>query len=560
MSPGLAWLHRLVWLDDSATVADHASRTADALSALGWRERAAEVRRMTHPLGQLSIPVPRTAWLRWLESGSDDFTRTRAPGAGEHFARVRLMRHDDATPLCPDRVVLCGLVEGEWPPVESASGFGSDPTRDRLNHDALRDSPDGAGVRVLAPGRAWLPGAADRRRAALRQLTDLVENAREVTFSTRLPGGGGAQSAGPSVFFLRACHARTGKVPGDADLQVLALESDAWLAASGPGAEVCPPAPEVSVGAVFRRRRDASLPFGPHEFALNKPPQEPIGIGASDWDRFVTQPATLWLAALLGIRARRPSGEDISHKVRGTLAHRWLARALRECPSNEAAGIREAAAAAREAMESALAPHPVPLAWESVRRAAFADALDLLREFQSGHHPEAGSGIFPEHTLPDGVLWKSPSGEHLPVRGRVDLLVAPCDAEGPDWNAAACALFDFKTGSSAAIEFTKGRGLQLGIYALALEVLGAAAVRLQLITPNGPLPAEPRTLADVHASDGVWSGLAHAASTGVFGMLEALRDEHAYTPALPIATTRIPADVLRAKWDLTHPGVPVSRG
>jgi len=101
-------------------------------------------------------------------------------------------------------------------------------------------------------------------------------------------------------------------------------------------------------------------------------------------------------------------------------------------------------------------------------------------------------------------------------------------------------------------QLIEGRGVQLALYALAVNALGAQKVRLTLLSPAEEL--EPQfDLNAVLAQKNFWIELHRMQSTGVFGMLGPVHADFGFVPQYPLATLPIDVDLLQEKWVLTHP-------
>jgi hypothetical protein len=100
----------------------------------------------------------------------------------------------------------------------------------------------------------------------------------------------------------------------------------------------------------------------------------------------------------------------------------------------------------------------------------------------------------------------------------------------------------------------KGRGVQLALYALATQALGASNVQLALLGLADEL--EPQFhLADALAQKEFWRELNAMQETGVFGMHGRLHAEYGFAYHYPLATLGVDEELLKQKWALTHPAL-----
>ena len=167
-----------------------------------------------------------------------------------------------------------------------------------------------------------------------------------------------------------------------------------------------------------------------------------------------------------------------------------------------------------------------------------------------------------EISLPTGLRGALPgTSVELPLSGRMDLVLfrqavkfAPGELGG-----AAAWVVDFKTGGDKTLSLKKlaeGEGLQVALYARALQALGAGDVALTLL--NAKADAEPQLMgADLEDAKlaGLWQLLADFAM-GRWGENGDLANERENSGEYPSATLPVPVEILRSKWELTHPPTP----
>jgi len=161
--------------------------------------------------------------------------------------------------------------------------------------------------------------------------------------------------------------------------------------------------------------------------------------------------------------------------------------------------------------------------------------------------------------------------EFLRVRGRIDLILARGTHKESRLPFEDLWLIDYKTGRQRGLNLqerrsrelpaekflkllTKGRGVQLALYALATHALGASNVQLALLGLADELEPQFR-LADALAQEDFWQELYRMQETGVFGMLGRLHVDYGLAYDYPLATLGIDEELLKQKWAITHPAL-----
>jgi hypothetical protein len=178
-----------------------------------------------------------------------------------------------------------------------------------------------------------------------------------------------------------------------------------------------------------------------------------------------------------------------------------------------------------------------------------------------------------EHSLGSPVVVSLGQNGELRLRGRIDLILARGERTDSPLPYSDLWVVDYKTGrqggfnlrerkgkASPEEKFRKqlvgGRGVQLGLYALAVQALGAHEVRLTLLSSAGEL--EPQfSLQDVVAQQAFWQELRRMQESGVFGMLGMVHGEFGAVRSYPLATLGVDPDLLQEKWKMTHPAFAV---
>jgi hypothetical protein len=243
----------------------------------------------------------------------------------------------------------------------------------------------------------------------------------------------------------------------------------------------------------------------------------------------------------------------------GSWAHRFLAsasgaaRQFQPCGGHDefVARVGERAAQFRQEMErlAASTVGALPGWWHGL----FEQALAVARTFARQVATVRGWEFFAaEMPLPDGTRIDAGGGLALDLRGRIDLLFSHAAGFAGDgvW------IVDFKSGSRGRLkpaDVKRGEGMQLALYALAAEALGARAAGAGILAGDGKLEGPDLSLDDFHEMAGHWRALARMQATGVFGMKGAVRGDFRSAGAYPLATLPVDAELLAEKWAATHP-------
>jgi hypothetical protein len=339
----------------------------------------------------------------------------------------------------------------------------------------------------------------------------------------------------------------------------------------------------------FDARRQVA-PATKYEFALHSPPDHTVTLRVTDWEQALRWPALVWMKMFLGVEAEEENA-DLWAVSTGQWVHRWLAQAARTSNGDQPTTGRAHIAAAtrfvdladaeeirvrilndarrfRDEVQNlcAASARPVPDWWLS----GWSNALyiaDCLAEKLSGL--SEWSRMAAEFSLGSPAIISLSENETLRLRGRVDLILARWESNNSTIGYGDLWVVDYKTGKQRGFnlrelrknetpetklrkQLVDGRGIQLGLYALAVHAIGASRVQMTLLAPSGEL--EPQfSLEHVLAQKDFWLELYRMQETGVFGMLGKIFNEYGAARAYPLATLAIDPDLLREKWELTHP-------
>lgn len=588
-----AGLRQLPLLPESGSLPAFLEQTVALFTRLGWKNRTEEIQRLSSGWSDsLKETVSRRAFLRWVREVLVSFRSERSAAGNHPYSRVHLLTYPQAETQAWSHLILAGLNENVWPrSVEEGSYLDEEEisqlnTRIRsLNEKGTSQGDQGEGHVAMHRGKTLCLGPAQKRVLSLRQLLNTLESTSiAVTACASLhEEDKPSQLLNPSEYFNRLYFSARGKALSPAAMTALAEETGRWVRSTElwPLAAANPEAVQQTRKA-FDERRNRDQPFGPYEFAMGSGgaelPLRPLALSATDWEKALQFPAATWMRHLLGVAPRENFlKNDPSSAAIGQWVHRWLSRVsdasrggqFVQLPG-ETEILRRTCAAAedfyRKTQEILRRANrdQLPDWWISNWRRALAKATGFARTL-------AGAAGWPygatEYTLEATHL---PVGEDATLRlhGRIDLILAK-GAPGAETAPDELWIIDYKTGAKAPFNrdssstassesglhkrFSKGDGLQLALYALALQKTDAKPVGISLLTSDQKLDAPQLTHDDLAGLDNFWLGLSRMQNTCVFGMLGSIRDEFAGAPDYPLATLEIMKEILDAKWALTHP-------
>jgi len=561
------------FLPEHATFETFVELADEIFRTFKWTEHAAELKRLARDwTGGLADDFPREYFLRWLSEVFAESSLVREECGDHPYARVQLLRHDEAENESWSHVILAGLNEGVWPPRDDESPFLPDDAIASLNSRNRQQSKRfGEGQQVAREGAALCLGARDRRALALRQLLNVIESttggtavaAECYTHSPR------EQAINPGEFLARLYFNARGQPLSQNKMAQIYKRTREWLAQSDLFKSIWPDDVDVKQTATaYRARRRPGTEFGEYEFAFREgsPPEHQITLSATDIGNLLRRPALVWMKVFLRLEAEELNGGSWNLAT-GQWVHRWLA-ALGALPENRflprpSSGeiVRHTLAEAdrfRQGVRSMLAacgrdrePDWWISGWRNARYLAeqFAEQLAANEDW-----PQLATEwrLDSPHVIPVG-------GEELRVRGRLDLVLARGKRAQEIW------IVDYKTGEAEPLksgpnlrkQLIAGEGVQICVYALALR-RDFREIWASLLTRGANL--EPQLgVAEIVAHDAIWKEIARMQRTGIFGMLGEIRSDFKFTGTYPLATLAIDKDLLDVKWECTHPAFAKAR-
>ncbi len=569
------------FLPSRATLQTFLAETKRIFAQLNWNNRWTAIDQFARDWSnKVSLEFSRATYLRWLTEILNSFEIDRAPTADHRYSRVHLLSYAEAEQHEWSHLILAGLNQGEWPQLETESGFLPDRVIAELNARATRRGKQGEGHAILEKGKTFLLSAQDKRQINLRQFAAALESAEHgLALTASLHQDSTPERFwNPSELFSQiyfAAH-RT-PLSQDATLR-LREQTSAWLSKqrldnSAPAAD----SDAAQTRVAYDIRRLAEVPFGEYEFALRKPIDREITLRVTEWERAIKAPALAWMKKYLGVESREP---DLNqwNLATGIWVHDWLAGISHVSDENVFVGLPSAgdirARIARHAGDlramvsevCAACGRTVPDWWISGWGNAFA-----LADFLGGKLIESGewSQMAAEWRLDSPQVISVEDENKLRVHGRIDLILAQTKPNGSNLAGADLWIVDYKTGNTRALtvsgstpqsqyekvrkKLVEGDAIQLGLYGLAARELGAGDVRLSILSQRTDLERPQLGIDELAEHSDFWSELCRMQETGIFGLRGWIRNEFGFNPDYPLATLPIDKEFLDEKWVQTHP-------
>jgi hypothetical protein len=565
--------------------------TSKIFSVLGWAQHWSEVERLTRTWGdRLTGTVPKRTYLRWLREVLSRPSMMRAAGGDHPYSHVHLLTYEEAESQTWSHLIFAGLNEESAPARDGDSGFIRDQEVDELNQRqrilnrrAVRQGRQGEGQSTVRENRTLVLGSGERRQLALRRLVNLVETATSAIgvtanlYSESFP----SRTANPSEFFSRLYFAARGEGVSQETMRKLETQTSAWLRNWSP--VDAQKIDSISVGRTryaYDARRQAR-PAGEYEFALRTPPGRSLSLRVTQWEQALRWPALVWMKLMLGVESEDESGNAWAIAT-GQWVHGWLAESVHNAETAEFVPISQVEEIRARILQTARRfltetqslcsklGRPLPDWWTSGWSNALyiADCLAAKLSALSDW-----TYLATERPLDSPTTVSLGNDAELRLRGRIDLILARGERTDSPIPYPDLWVVDYKTGrqrgfnlrelrktESPEVKFRKqlvdGRGVQLGLYALAVHALGATDAKLSLLSPTQELDQQFK-LQDVLAQGEFWRELSRMQESGVFGMLGPVHSEFGIIRSYPLATLGIDPDLLQEKWEMTHPAFAV---
>lgn len=580
-----AAIRSLGLLKPSASLGDFLAQTEAACRRFDWSQRwthlAARIGSWTE---QLPGKIPRALYLRWIDEIAISFGLERSALGDHPYARVQLLAVPQATGQEFSHLIFAGWNEGSWPPPAHGEFMQENEIEDfnrnirQLNRRAAGRGRHGEGHDSIKEGHTPYLGPAEQRRIALRQFATVRGTATEqIAIAASLIDENAPERLwNPNELFTRLYQESEAAPLSERTMARLQKATRAWLDnESGLTNGSRAPTDVAQTRVAYDARRNPAAKSGEYDFAFREAAPSVPTLSVSDFENLLAAPALVWLKKYLGVKAPE---EDASvwNTSTGKWIHDWLAR-IAEAGEKTFARMPEAAviderlqSAAREKRQQVAqlcrdAGRALPDWWESGHRHALflarilGEKLATIRDW-----PWLATEWKIDETQPVTVG----DGASLFFRGRIDLILARHAADATSLATEELWIVDYKTGAkkslagSADVEKRRGAlrkrlldgtALQLGLYALAAQSLGAKRTWVSLLSPL-VRPLDPQLAgADIAAETDIFAELARMQKTGQFGMHGPLRSAYRFTDDYPLATLAIDPDILELRWEKTHP-------
>ena len=579
-------LEKIPFLPAVATFSEFLRQTKRIFAEFNWKQRWNEVERLSRGwIERVPQSFSKENYLGWLREILTARSTSRDDDGAHPYSRVHLMLYAEAESQSWSHLIFAGLNEEAWPSLDEefvANGQINEFNQQnkKLNRRAVKRGRHGEGQWSIVEGKTLLLGPSERRQIRRRQICNLLESATGGIGATAnlYSENSPSRIANPVDFFSRLYFETRGRGVSQQSLQALEEQTRIWLGDWSP--VDAQKTDSINVGrtryAYDMRRLERA--FGEYEFALRAPPEKPVTLRVTQWESAVKWPAIEWMRFFLGVEPERENGNAWATAT-GLWVHHWLAESVRQttgdafvdlCEVDEIRGrlVQHARQFRDEVHDLCVAcARPLPDWWVS----GWSNALYI-----ADHLAAKLSGLAADwtHMAPEWSLdspTKIPVGkdEFLRVRGRIDLILARGARKESRLPFEDLWLVDYKTGRQRGLYLrerrsreaseekfrkllAKGRGVQLALYALAMQALGASNVQLALLGLADELESQFR-LADVRAQKDFWRELYRIQETGIFGTHGPIHADYGFAHDYPLATLGVDEELLKQKWAITHP-------
>lgn len=579
-----AALENVVFLPDYGTFAEFLRISENAFALFGWKERWRAIAQRTASIANTDATFSRTLFLQWLDELAVSVRVTRE-SLGQHpYARLQLLTPAQAEDQSWSHLILCGLNEGAWPagargdflPAGQIDALNQSVRK--LNRAATQRGGQGEGHTVVREGDTLFLGAEQERQLARAQFDGLVESASHglaLTVSL-VQESAPERLSNPGEFFGRVYHEVHGHPVSQANMRALRDQTRIWLDAGKLAApneqSKTPGIVQTRVAYLARRMPD---PSNEYDFALRTVPDEIKPLSVSDTEALLKSPALIWMERFLGVEGT----EDATYVWNATIGkwtHDWLAavfgqrEAFVALPSGEECAARISAAAERKRAEvrelCRLAGRTIPDWWDSGWENALCLAQTLGRIVASIDGWKWAAAEWRLKAQPIAVSENST----LLLSGQADLVLGKSNALPASLALPDLWIVDYKTGNKKSLtprsrkkdeprpprvlkSVLKGDALQLALYTLAAQQLGAQSVGVSIFSPIIAKPEPQLGDGDFADCGPAFRELARMQATGIFGMKGPLRSAFSFTKNYPLATLSIDPEIIDERWELTHP-------
>jgi hypothetical protein len=579
-----AALGNILFLPNEATFAEFLRVCENAFALLGWDERWREIAQRSAWTGNVDAIFSRTLFLQWLDELAVSVRITRDLLGHHPYARIQLVTPAQAENQSWSHLILCGLNEGSWP-VGARGDFlpavqieALNKSVQKINRAASKRGSQGEGHSVVRDGATLFLGAEQQRQLSRAQFDGLIESATQgVALTASLVQEAAPERlSNPSEFLGRVYHEVHGQAISQANMRTLREETRRWLDdANLVSPRERPETPGILQTRVAYLARRTPEPANEYDFALRTAPDEIEPLSVSDTETLLKSPALIWMERFLGVEG----ADDPTYVWNATIGkwtHDWLAAVFGATetfvalPGANDFADRVRAAAERKRSEvrelCRVAGRTIPDWWDSGWENALclAQTLSRLVGTIEGWKWAAAEWRLKAQPITVG------ENHRLLLSGQADLLLGRTAALPTSLALPELWIVDFKTGNKKSLSpksrkkdepraprvlksVLKGDALQLALYTLAAQELGAQTVEVSILSPIIAKP-EPQLRHDDLADCGpAFRELARMQASGIFGMKGPLRSAFTFTKDYPLATLSIDPEIIDERWELTHP-------
>lgn len=515
--------------------------------------------------GLLKAPVPFRLFLTWVKEKWKKRPRVRVANANQPLSNIYLLSSEQADGLIFDTVILAGLNAGQWSGKSSGTLFEPEALIRSKNRWATVQGSQGEGHRAVRFPYGYILTEEDVLKEARARQERLACSARKVrVFSASIASDRDFKVNQPLDDCFQSFYCSIhGCYLGETELfQVLERTSKRI------------PGEVHSIGSdcegtrkAFHVRRNSESAFGSYEYAFSPSVHPNFKLSCSQWERCIKEPSDVWYSVLAGVQAESEAAiASIRGKARGIWIHHWLVffrdnvqlKSLPDLGLWEACLREKADEHYNNVSQSYIASGKKTPDWwraEWFRARFLADTL-----MRTVLETEGVSFFAQELNLPKSAQVEIGANCSIPLSGRMDLILSnePGNLGEQEASVADLWVVDFKTGQQGALTLKKlerGEGLQLALYAGALQQGGAASVGMSVFGMHGKPKGRPQlTFDQAQSLQPIWDFMKTVNNEGVLGQRTQARSRFNLGGRFPIATLNIPQKILDKKWHLLHPG------
>jgi len=510
----------------------------------------------------LKSNVSRSHFIHWFRERLRTPGRTRQSLGRAVFSNIQVVDYESAAYFTFTHAIFTGLNQDGWPGDTKENLFLTHNRIRQLNLPYKNVGEEGSGY--IDFSKNFIVGTEQQRILAESAWIHLLEQVSEASiFSLTIDSA--SESEGmkvPGDFFLKTWLAAKGSLPNEADLDALAKRGKAYVERMQP-VEVPQWEDKKHCCKIWEDRRNPELSYGAYEYGYKTAPQGGLNLSAKDWEEVLSRPVSTWYKRILKApKAKNYNELQTRSLTDGTRFHSWIELK----PSNRLMATNSAGSWLENLQSNAskyrakaeryfkAAGRNLPEWWLREWYEVLDKAHSVAQELDA---VEGWDEVASEYKIPDGIQVSLEDVDGvLTLRGRSDC-VFTMNGRKRIW------IVDFKTGKSdlavKGARLLKGEGLQLYLYGMALmNNFRGSESYLTILHPGDIL--EPKVLLPENLNEEfqfLWEELLKISSSGIIGMKSPMKNPHGIVEDLPIATTLVDGKVIEAKWQLSHPNIPV---